>query len=329
MRSFSRIAASSSFAVGLSSSSSSSSSTTTNAISNSRRTMMKLQVGATDIQPAFTKEGLNKIVNKNGSGLTVAQNKGANLSAAFTGSTFNYVYNDEEMFEPFAAAKADAKKTQFFGNGHQSKYVIPSDKVTKEVAAEALAVFDRFAKDVSQVELLYRKFIRSFPATVHLLGTKAEIAAFEATEAAKIPNNKLIVGRVNANSGLPVVNIREELFHFYSTLFFMAANNSAEEIAKYAAPVVERFITESYLSRQYLWRFQEEIVRSIEATTINGAAVPATPYDIRVVSEVSEYFTKIVFNAIADLPWACESYSDINRGLDLTVTRACAEAGMW
>lgn len=242
-------------------------------------------------------------------------------TACVSGTLHGHAYTEEEMFNPLKIVEVAAKSHVQYANNHQSKYVIPV--VPKEYAADAIAIFDRLVKDEDHLALFFRKFIRTYPATIFIVGSNEEIAAFEANEAAKIPNNKLIVGRINAK--VPHVNIRSQIVEFFSTLVSLASTAESEaEIIAYGTPVFEKFMLESFFSRQYLWRMYEEILRSMDTLPS-----PATPYERRCLSLVLEKQIKLVLNGVADLPWASEEFCCPSRGMEVSPNRMCAEAGMW
>eukprot|EP00744_Colponema_vietnamica_P011421 GILI01016060.1.p1 GENE.GILI01016060.1~~GILI01016060.1.p1 ORF type:complete len:313 (-),score=60.54 GILI01016060.1:233-1045(-) len=266
-------------------------------------------------QQSFTHANfLGAIESKNTAG---ASNLTAAASA--TGNMLLHSYDEETMFDPVKSVEVSAKTFQYSKNGHTARYVVPA--IDSGIVATAVEVFSRFAKDTDQVELFYRKFIRNFPATVHLFGTATEIAAFEATEAAKIPNNKLIVGR--SNSKVHFVNLRDDAFNVFTALVHMG-DRPEQEIIAYMKPVVERWLKDSFVSRSLIWHLEEEFVRSMETLP-----VPASNYELRCITQTLERVVKATINAFADLPWASEDYSCPTRGFDVTSYRPAAEAGLW
>lgn len=285
---------------------------------SSRRSIHTFNPMGTGDQAIFSLDFINKPtlgVNNN------LDAKKATQTAVVSGTLHGHAYTEEDFFNPVKSVEVAAKSNVFFTGNHQSKYAVPS--IPKEYAADAIAVFDRLVKDEDHLALFFRKFIRTYPTTIYIVGTNAEIAAFETTEAAKIPNNKLIVGRVNAK--VPHVNIRAELAEFFTHLVSLASTAESDaEVIAYGTPKFEKFLTEAFFSRQYLWRMYEEILRSVDTLP-----VPPTPYERRCLTVVLEKQIKLVLNGVADLPWASEEFCCPARGLEVSPSRLCAEAGMW
>ena len=248
--------------------------------------------------------------------------KTASAAAASTGSFVGHHYSEEDIFCGRASASAAAKAEYEYAGNHQSFYVVP--EVKTELAANANVTLKRLADDADHVELLFRKFIRTYPATTPIFGTPEEIAAFEATEAAKIPNNKLIVGRVNAK--VSPTNIRAQMLELFVTLGDLAAAGESEAAVKaYAVPILEKFLVESFLGTHYLWFFYDEVMRSVETLP-----EPATPYERRALAATLERQIKIALNGCAaEFPWASEALFCPVRGTVVAPNRIATEAGMW
>lgn len=274
----------------------------------SARTYTEAAIGCSNRYPQIYQQGevMPKSINR--SNMVATPDAARN-----TGSAFNDTFADiDDLF----SVQRMAKDRSYFAGRHNASFVIPP--IEAEHAQTANEVMAQFRDNKVAVASFFKRIVKNFPSTVYIVGSQEEIAAFDDHEGRKTAYNKLIVGRLNRDAG--AVNIREDLLAFYSDIFAVLADEEAAR--QVAAPVVEKFRTESFVSPYLWWEFNESL--TTELLELPGM----TNYKARLSAVALERATKIALNTEAARPWATETLTD-SFTMSLSGVRGLHEAGMW